>query len=286
MQSNHKQHRRRTLSYLNVIIFSFISLTTVYIVKAAPIGQSNEQGKAIFEQRCIACHTIGDGPLVGPDLLGVTTRRERDWLVQFIGAPNELIDEGDPIATKLLEEYNNIVMPNLGLTDSEIEAILAYIESQETTPGEKPPTEPLLDGDLERGWNIFTGERRLTNGGVPCMSCHNIGGIGRFGGGTLGPDLTHVHQRYGENGLASALDTITFPTMQGVYAEKPLTNQEQADLRTFLAWADAEGDEKPASQFNSSFWTWGAIGMVALFSIMAVFWPRQRESISTKLRNT
>jgi hypothetical protein len=72
--------------------------------------------------------------------------------------------------------------------------------------------------------------------------------------------------------------------MQGVYAEKPLTGQEQADLRAFFAWANTEGQEKPANQFTSSFWTWGLIGTVAFFSVMAVFWPSQRESLSNRLR--
>ncbi len=48
------------------------------------IYQPAEEGETIFQAQCAACHTIGGGPLVGPDLLGVTERRENDWLIRWI----------------------------------------------------------------------------------------------------------------------------------------------------------------------------------------------------------
>src|SRR5205085_12606993 len=37
----------------------------------------------IFRKRCSACHTFGKGVKVGPDLKGVTARRQPDWLLKF-----------------------------------------------------------------------------------------------------------------------------------------------------------------------------------------------------------
>ncbi len=68
-------------------------------VLAVPPRQSADEGEQIFEGNCIACHTVGQGDLVGPDLKGVTTRRDRDWLTRWISAPDVMLDEGDPIAT-------------------------------------------------------------------------------------------------------------------------------------------------------------------------------------------
>ena len=39
-------------------------------VEAAPIGQSGTVGETIFQTKCAACHSIGGGKLVGPDLQG------------------------------------------------------------------------------------------------------------------------------------------------------------------------------------------------------------------------
>ena len=37
-------------------------------------------GMTTFDEKCSACHTIGSGPLVGPDLAGVTVVRDHEWL--------------------------------------------------------------------------------------------------------------------------------------------------------------------------------------------------------------
>ena len=99
----------------------------------APIKHVNaaETGQQIFESRCAACHTIGKGKLVGPDLAGVTSRREASWLKRQIKEPDRLLDEKDPIALQLLQEANNVAMVPLGLSDAEVLAVVAYLKSTE-----------------------------------------------------------------------------------------------------------------------------------------------------------
>jgi len=78
---------------------------------------------------CKACHTIGGGKLVGPDLQGVTERHDEEWLIKFIQNSQELINAGDPEAVKIFEEYNKIPMPPNNLTDDQVRDILLYIEN-------------------------------------------------------------------------------------------------------------------------------------------------------------
>ena len=92
--------------------------------------KETEPGQAIFDQKCISCHSIGGGRIVGPDLKGVTEQRDRDWLIRFIVSPEKLIAQGDPLAERLVQEYDGISMPNMGLSESEAEEVLAYIEAQ------------------------------------------------------------------------------------------------------------------------------------------------------------
>ena len=72
-----------------------------------------DSGAYVFQSRCSACHTVGRGDTVGPDLAGVTARRERGWLVRYLRHPDQVLAERDPIAVALSAKYKNIPMPNL-----------------------------------------------------------------------------------------------------------------------------------------------------------------------------
>jgi nitrite reductase (NO-forming) len=83
------------------------------------------QGKAAFESKCLACHSVGQGKKLGPDMVGVTSRRHDDWLMKWLSAPEKMLAT-DPVAKALLKEYNNLPMPNQGLSQTEIRQYLAY----------------------------------------------------------------------------------------------------------------------------------------------------------------
>jgi protein SCO1 len=89
-----------------------------------------DTGALVFQNRCSACHTIGKGDSVGPDLAGVTTRRERGWLEHYLRAPDQMLAENDPTATALFARYREVPMPNLRLSDGEISVLLAFLEGQ------------------------------------------------------------------------------------------------------------------------------------------------------------
>jgi len=248
---------------------------------------SADEGAQLFEQYCAACHTIGQGPLIGPDLDGVVEKRDPTWLKDFITAPDQVIASGDSLALELQAQYNNIAMPNLGLPPAQIESLLTYL-ADPSAGGGLGEVEPLIGGDLSRGRALFIGGQRLQNGGPACIACHNVhdDSIGALGGGTLGPDLTHVYSRYqGDVGLSSAIRGLPFPTMRGSFDGKPLTPEEQADLFAYFRQTDTyivqSGDP-----YSNWIWGIGALGALALFGIMLIFWPRQRKSISTTLRET
>src|SRR5215831_7443218 len=89
---------------------------------ASPDGVA---AKTIFRKRCMACHTFGKGIKVGPDLKGVTDRRERDWVLKFIRSSSTVIQSGDLIATKLFAEFKQERMPDWSdLSFGEIGAIV------------------------------------------------------------------------------------------------------------------------------------------------------------------
>lgn len=96
----------------------------------APSLRNMLSGEPLFRTRCSSCHSVDgieeEGAL-GPDLAGVTERRERLWLIKWLKSPDKMIEEKDPLALALLKKYNNLKMPNLRLTEEDVVNLLDYM---------------------------------------------------------------------------------------------------------------------------------------------------------------
>lgn len=257
------------------ILFA-LSLTMMFVfiitsvVSAKPLAQASD-GEALFKEKCIACHTIGGGDLVGPDLKGVTERESKEWLTNWLLAPDQVLASGDPIATGLLQKYKNVPMPNLGLKPDQVDALLAYLGSGATVGGTVLPT-----GNAVVGKALFVGDKRFENGGPHCISCHSIAGIGSLGGGNLGPDLTaNGYNKYGA-GLPAFLASPATVTMNAVWKDKSLTLQEQADLFAFMKNASVSGRE-PAALLQIALLAVG--GAAVLIALAQVYWGKRLKGV-------
>lgn len=100
---------------------------------ATPTDPAAVQGKLDFESKCLACHSIGRGKKLGPDLYGVTKRRSDDWLTKWLKSPEKML-ESDADAKALLKEFNNVPMPNQNLADKEINQYLKYFHWIDSQP--------------------------------------------------------------------------------------------------------------------------------------------------------
>jgi nitrite reductase (NO-forming) len=100
---------------------------------AAPTDPEAIAGKQAFESKCLACHTIGEGKKLGPDLAGVTRHRSKDWLTRWLKSPETML-KTDEHAKEMLKEYNNIPMPNQSLSDAEIKQYLKYFDWIDAQP--------------------------------------------------------------------------------------------------------------------------------------------------------
>ncbi|MGO4330887.1 SCO family protein [Cupriavidus sp. 2TAF22] len=89
------------------------------------------RGEVLFQSRCAACHTVGHGDRLGPDLQGVTARRIKPWLTRYVTEPDKMRAEGDPTAVRLFRQYNELRMPNLGLGGEDVAALLGYLETRD-----------------------------------------------------------------------------------------------------------------------------------------------------------
>jgi mono/diheme cytochrome c family protein len=101
-------------------------------VTAVELGASIDQamadkGKAIYEKMCTACHKSTE-KFIGPAPKGILDRRSPEWVMNMILNPEQMVKE-DPIAKKLLIEFNGSPMANQHLTQEEARAVLEYFRT-------------------------------------------------------------------------------------------------------------------------------------------------------------
>ena len=122
------------------------------------------------EARCISCHPInGKGGYVATDLGRVAGKVSSQWLHNYIKNPKRL--------------QPGVEMPRYRLSEKDLEAVVAYIQSEfvdyETEPQAPHTPDPAY---YEKGLTLF----KKYN----CSGCHELGGMKK--GEEMGPDLTFV----------------------------------------------------------------------------------------------
>lgn len=114
--------------------FAFLALM-LFLAFGAPVqAQDAQAGEKLFKSNCAACHKL-DAKGVGPALRGVGEKFEREWLYKWIKNSMEMVNSGDPQAVALFEEWNGAIMtPFPGLSDEDIDNILAYTDQEKAEP--------------------------------------------------------------------------------------------------------------------------------------------------------
>jgi len=228
--------------------YFLITLSCFLTFIASPNAQN--QGEQLFKQRCTACHTVGGGKLIGPDLANVHIRRAEEWIIKFVHSSQSVIKSGDTTAVAVFNQHNKVFMPDQDLNDNQIKSIITYVTSNspdannpnQITPAQIFNTASITKVDIERGKNIFEGTVKLTNGGPACISCHNIDNPAVFNGGLLAKDLTTAFTRLSAAGVDGIIRNPPFPAMINAFGSTPLTDQEVKDLLAFLYSTDKRGE--------------------------------------------
>jgi len=247
-------------------------------------GWAQEPGEQLFQTTCFACHTIGGGRLVGPDLAGVHELRSQEWLEQFVKSSQTMIKNGDADAIAAAAEYNGIVMPDAVMSEQQIRDVLNYIKVQSTnlnasggngaaaTTSPTPVAAPASQQEIDNGQAMFQGAIRFESGGAACNACHDVRNDAVIGGGILAAELTQVFSRMGGAGVKAILGQAPFPVMQAAYSDKPLTDEEITALVAFLEYADSEEYNQLPRDYGIGLFLSGIIGAAILFLFFGVFW--------------
>ena len=85
------------------------------------------EGEEIFKKLCSACHKPTE-KFIGPAPKGILERRSPEWVMNMILNPEEMV-KTDPIAKKLLAEFNFAPMANQHLTEEQARKVLEYFRT-------------------------------------------------------------------------------------------------------------------------------------------------------------
>ena len=193
--------------------------------------------KKVFNSRCTACHTFGKGVKVGPDLKGVTARRQRPWLQQFIRGSSKVIASGDPTATELFRTYKKQRMPDWSdLSPQDVSVILDWLaaDGPDQKPADERDAELATAADVAQARALFEGQTALACGGLACANCHTIRDHDRRSGGTLGPDLTETYLKYRDRALTLYLRRPCTPRQPELSSGRYLEPTEAFALKAYL----------------------------------------------------
>lgn len=254
----------------------------LFLLLAGGLLAAQDPAEAQFKKQCASCHTVGAGAKVGPDLKGLATRRSKDWAVGFMMAPGSYLDRGDATATELLKAANGVKMPDLGISAAESDALFKFIDEATKSGkviGSAGLTRPVTAADIDRGRLLFEGKARFAKGGPSCLSCHSAASAGFAKGGRLGPDLTSVAGRMGKS-LASTIEQPAFPTMQGVFGDKPLSPEEAFQVAAFLGSVSKE----PAPRKDLLLPIAGLLGLVGGLQFSRIVARRRFRGVRSQLK--
>jgi protein SCO1/2 len=109
-------------------------------------------GEYVFASMCGACHTVGKGDKVGPDLRGVTARRDPAWLFRYIKAPERMRAANDPISKQLFATYK-VRMPDLGMADGDVHEVIKYLDTRSASvhDAKRKDTAGEMTAEVEKG---------------------------------------------------------------------------------------------------------------------------------------
>lgn len=274
------------------IITRFASLSLGFTLITSTT--SAQDGEALFRQNCGACHKADKGRLVGPGLLGVTSKRSEEWLMKWTKSSQSFIKSGDPDANAIFNEFGGMIMPDQALADADIKAIYAFIASKSPAASETASADTVKKAvvpdasnnatpeEIELGKNLFIGSTPFVNGGAACISCHNVNYSGIIPGGLLAKDLTTAYSRLGGDvGLQGILGAPPFPAMTQAYKNKTITEQEIAAIAAFLNKVDKDKTNQVADSTNYLLFG-GSIGLTGLLILIFILWNERKKNTVKK----
>ena len=269
---------------------SFFLVITFFLLNFIGTGLLRtyaQEGTAdLFDEFCADCHSIGDGDMKGPDLLGVERKYSEEWLIKFILSAKTMINSGDQDAVNIWEKYDKKKMPDTKLSEEEIIALIDYIgsfnkskiETKVSLPSAENKAEifnnpdqrienirsdevndyeerlqniekkidlileyhkksfsaRITDEEINKGRELFEGDKPFTNNVPACVTCHNTFEIDTLNWNPSANDIATAFSQRNNVDMSNILINPLSDKMKEVLRDHKLEDDEIFYITAFL----------------------------------------------------
>lgn len=88
-----------------------------------------DAGNKVYDTKCMSCHRLTDEKLVGPGWKGVTSRRQAEWVMNFVTNTDEMLANNAEAQAML--EVCMVRMPNQNLTDEDARHVYEFMRKND-----------------------------------------------------------------------------------------------------------------------------------------------------------
>lgn len=271
---------QKNLFFLIISYFLLNFLGTGLLSTYAQAGPAD-----LYDEFCADCHSIGEGDMKGPDLLGVERKYNEDWLIKFIRSAKTMISSGDQKSVNIWEKYNKKKMPDTKLSETEIISLIDYIRSFNKSKVEVIASTPstgiksavsgnsnqriesltskvneyedklqniekkidlildyhkksfsarITDEEINKGKELFEGDKPFTNNVPACVTCHNTFKIDTLNWNPSASDIAKVFSQKDYVEISNIIVNPLSDKMKDVLRDHKLTDDETFYITAFL----------------------------------------------------
>ncbi len=150
---------------------------------------------------------------------------------------------------------------------------------------QEAPTDSLQQS-VNMGRKLFHGEKRLTNKGSACISCHHVSDPqSSISGGTYGLELTKMYETFGAEALHTFIGNSPFPVMKAAFDNRPITDEEVKQLTAYLQYtSDTSATQATSVAAGLQFLWIGLGGLILILVVIYLSWrKRKMGSVNKKI---
>lgn len=144
-----------------------------------------------------------------------------------------------------------------------------------TFAAQEAPQDSLQQA-ITTGRKLFHGQKRLTNRGPACISCHHVSDPqSSISGGTYGLELTKMYETFGAEALHTFIGNSPFPVMKAAFEDRPVTEEEIQQLTAYLQYTSDTGATRASTAAAGLQFLW--IGLGGFLLILLAIWLAWRK---------